>query len=553
MAALTSGKDFGKPDSNRGTSNNLSRRLLVDSSWNVQFGTSSSENSYFSLGISLDSSDDVYTTGNTEGSLYGLNAGSSDGWMSKYAGADGSFVWGVQFGTASHDDAVAIALDSSDDVILTGSTEGDLHGSNAGDKDIWISKRSGSDGSLIWGVQIGTTAEDYAVGVAVSSSDNVYAAGYTLGSLYATLQSNGNRDFWVAKYSGSDGTLMWGVQYGSNNPDMLNSVAVDSLGDVITVGITTGPLYALAAGDDDIWLNKLSGADGSLMWGVQEGNSLSNYVAGVAIDGNDDVITTGFTYGDLHGVSAGHRDITVAKYSGIDGAAIWAVQDGDTGPDYSRGIAVDNSGDVYLAGETYGSLYAANVGSLDKWISKRSGIDGAFIWGLQHGSVASDSGRGVIVDSGNDVYSVGHTSGSLYETNFGSSDIWMSKISFSPTGEPTGQPSDQPSGQPTSEPSGEPTGEPSGAPTSAPSISSEPTTSPNTILVTPASSASTSTTPGSTPTVTARSVLYARGIKNAARGASMPGGGGGGGGSKFTKVKSTKTYRSSRKKVRSGK
>ena len=172
-------------------------------------------------------------------------------------------------------------------------------------------------------------------------------------------------------------------------------------------------------------------------------------------------IQTGFTYGDLYGTSAGHRDIIAAKYNGTNGVVIWAIQDGESSPDYSVAIAVDSRGDVYLAGE-YGSLYTDNVGSLDKWISKRSGSDGAFMWGLQHGSVDSDSGRGVAVGSGNDVYSVGQTSGSLYDTTFGSSDIWISKISLSPTGQPTGRPT---SVSPTTAPTATPTAVPSATPT----------------------------------------------------------------------------------------
>ena len=221
--ALATEMEFGKPERNW-EAYDSPRRFLVDNSWNVQFGTPSAENSYFSLGIALDSSDDVYITGNTEGSLYGTNAGSSDGWLAKRVGSDGSFSWGVQFGTALHDDAIAIAVDSGGDVVLTGSTKGDLHGSNAGDKDSWISKRSGSDGSFIWGVQIGTIAEDYAVGVAVDYSGDVYTAGYTLGSLYATLRSAGNRDFWVTKRNGA---FIWGLQHGSVDSDSGRGTQLD--------------------------------------------------------------------------------------------------------------------------------------------------------------------------------------------------------------------------------------------------------------------------------------------------------------------------------------
>ena len=72
---------------------------------------------------------------------------------------------------------------------------------NAGSSDLFVVKYN-SSGTKQWTQQLGTSAADYARGVAVDSSGNVYAAGTTHGALDGNTSAGGS-DLFVVKYNSS--------------------------------------------------------------------------------------------------------------------------------------------------------------------------------------------------------------------------------------------------------------------------------------------------------------------------------------------------------------
>jgi len=91
--------------------------------------------------------------------------------------------WTSQFGTSSTDFARSIAVDASGNVYVAGHTYGALPGqTSSGGSDAFVRKYDGSESEL-WTRQFGTPNDDSAYGVAVDTSDNVYVAGYTFGTL----------------------------------------------------------------------------------------------------------------------------------------------------------------------------------------------------------------------------------------------------------------------------------------------------------------------------------------------------------------------------------
>ena len=91
--------------------------------------------------------------------------------------------WTRQFGTSDNDYAPGLAVDASGNVYIAGWTEGAFPGeSSSGGTDAFVRKYDGS-GNELWTRQFGTSTSDVARGVVVDTSDNVYVAGYTFGAL----------------------------------------------------------------------------------------------------------------------------------------------------------------------------------------------------------------------------------------------------------------------------------------------------------------------------------------------------------------------------------
>ena len=87
---------------------------------------------------------------------------------------------------------------------MTGYTKGGLDGNtSSGSADLFVVKYN-SSGTKQWTKQLGTSSgESPYGGVAVDSSGNVYAAGYTEGGLDGNT-SAGDKDIFLVKYN-SDG------------------------------------------------------------------------------------------------------------------------------------------------------------------------------------------------------------------------------------------------------------------------------------------------------------------------------------------------------------
>ena len=99
-----------------------------------------------SQGLAVDSSDNIYITGYTEGGLdNNTNSGNGDIILVKY-NSSGSKQWTQQFGTSSYDSGSKVTVDSSNNIYVTGSTSGGLdYNTNSGNGGIFLMKFN-SDG-----------------------------------------------------------------------------------------------------------------------------------------------------------------------------------------------------------------------------------------------------------------------------------------------------------------------------------------------------------------------------------------------------------------------
>ena len=143
------------------------------------------------------------------------------------------------------------------------------------------------------------------------------------------------------------------------------------------------------------------------------GTSSHDYAYGVATDSSGNVYVAGNTQGGLDGkFYRGLTDFFVVKYNS-SGTKQWTKQLGTSAAEIGHGIATDSSGNVYVAGYTFGGLDGnSNAGSSDLFVVKYNS-SGTKQWTKQLGTSSDDEAYGVATDSSGNVYVAGITSGGL--------------------------------------------------------------------------------------------------------------------------------------------
>ena len=138
-----------------------------------------------------------------------------------------------------------------------------------------------------------------------------------------------------------------------------------------------------------------------------------DYGYGIAVDTSGNVYVAGYsdaTWGSPVRPYAGTYDAFVAKLNG-SGALQWNTFLGGSSDDYGNGIAVDTSGNVYVTGystATWGSPVRPFSGGDDAFVAKLNG-SGALQWNTFLGGSNVDYGYGIAVDTSGNVYVTGNS------------------------------------------------------------------------------------------------------------------------------------------------
>ncbi|MFN8360847.1 MAG: SBBP repeat-containing protein [Candidatus Kapaibacterium sp.] len=188
----------------------------------------------------------VYLSGNYNGVIIiGTDTltsrGNTDAFVAKFT-TGGAAQWARSGGGIGIDAAVALALDASGNVIVTGTMEekayfGTDSATSAGNSDVFLVKYS-TGGAFQWLKRGGGADADYAQDLAVDINGNSFITGFfggatTFGSRSVT--SAGQFDVFVVKYS-SSGAMTWLQRGGGSDFDFPYGVAADKLGNTFVIG-----------------------------------------------------------------------------------------------------------------------------------------------------------------------------------------------------------------------------------------------------------------------------------------------------------------------------
>ena len=281
-----------------------------------------------------------------------------------------------------------------------------------------------------WTSQYGTAQFDIAFGVGTDAAGNSYLTGDTTGT-FSGQTNAGSSDVYVRKVD-SSGTAAWTTQFGTAAGDVGQAVATDASGNSYVTGFTSGTFTGQTnAGMSDAFLAKVDGS-GSVLWVKEFGSSASDAGNAVAVDGSGNIYVAGSAGGLMPGAgfAAGQDDYFLAKFDS-SGNRLWLAQDGTSAMDEGLAVGVDASGNSYVAGVTTGSLGGANAGGDDAFLAKYDS-SGTMVWGKQFGGSGDDDAMGLAVDGSGNAYVTGGTASSLGgNSNAGNFDVFLAKFTSS--------------------------------------------------------------------------------------------------------------------------
>ena len=387
-------------------------------------------------GVATDHAGNVVVVGKFSGTLdFGGGpvsaAGGSDAFIVKYT-AQGGFLWAKRLGDIVDDSATGVAVDSQDNIIVTGyfAFSVDFGGgaisanttvANIYAPDIFVVKYSPL-GTHIWSKGFGGVGNDLGMAVGVDGSDNVVLAAQSVGTVNfggITLTGLGGYDIALIKLSAAAGATMWAKLWGGSAYDYPNGVAIDRSGDVVLTGVLGGGNLGggtLAAG---AFVAKYSGADGSYRWAKVVAAKAGNAVATDPNTGNI-FVTGGFSGSvDFGGgpisTLGGGGAVFLAAYD-PSGSYLWAkCYGGEAG----HAVSVDGNGNLALAGKCDGAIDWQGTGLYTPvygFFVATFTTSGTYRWAKCAGGSGTGCGNGVAFDSLGHVITAGWFEGT---TDFG--------------------------------------------------------------------------------------------------------------------------------------
>jgi hypothetical protein len=408
--------------------------------WNTFLGSSGIDEGH---AIAVDDSGNVYvvgTSGGNWGSPVNAHSDLNDAFVAKLDGS-GNLLWNTFMGSSNQDYGYAVAVDGSSNVYVVGyssATWDSPENGHAGGSDAFAAKLN-SSGTRLWHTFMGCSATDYGYGVAVDEDGNVYATGYS-GNNWGTPVNpyEGSYDAFAAKFNGA-GTRLWHTFMGAAAYDYGRGIAVDEIGNVYIAGTSARtwgtPVNGHAGGNNpDAFTAKLN-STGVRLWHTFMGSTASDFGYAVALDGSGNIYLAGTSpesWGVPVDIHSGGNDAVVVKLAG-SGTRLWHTFMGCSGVDYGYALMVAAGGNVHVAGysnATWGSPENAHAGASDAFAAMLNS-GGARQWNTFLGSSFDDSGNSIAVDGNENVYLAGTsiaTWGSPVIGHAGSDDAFAVKL-----------------------------------------------------------------------------------------------------------------------------
>jgi len=393
--------------------------------------------------IALDGSGDAYVTGYTSSTDFptmnafqATIAGPTNAFVTKldpagsalaystYLGGNGANAF---LGCVLGDLGTSLAVDSSGSAYVTGYTSSTnfptMNPSQptlAGPYNVFVTKFNPAGSALIYSTYLGGSGEatdygcyvgDSGTGIAIDGTGSAYVTGQTYSVDFPTMNPfqptiKGVSNGFVTKFSPAGSTLVYSTYLGGSGSgqdvhtgDAASGIAVDGSDNAYVIGITysddfpitAGAFQTTCGGEDcfpgDAFVTQFNVAGSALVYSTYLAGSGGSQAGGIALDSSANTYISGTTGSTdfptmtpFQPANGGGTDAFMTQLNPAGSALVYSTYLGGSGTDYAGEIAVDNSGNAYIVGNTSSTNFptmnpfqSTNAGGLyDAFVAKLS-------------------------------------------------------------------------------------------------------------------------------------------------------------------------------------
>jgi hypothetical protein len=417
--------------------------------------------------IAVDSSGSAYVIGQTgsmdfpttnpfQASLNGIG----NAFVSKLNTTGTGLVYSTYLGGSGGDSGFGIAVDSTGNAYvggITGSTDfPTVNPFQANNKSPvngtgFVSKLNPSGSALVYSTYLGGSGGndgDAVRGVAVDASGEALVVGSafstdfpTVNPLQASNKSPVNGNGFVTKLNVTGSALIYSTYLGGSGGDSVFGIALDPSGNAYLTGLTesadfptANPLQATLNGPANAFVAELNPAGSALVYSTFLGGSGSDLGNAIAVDSSGSAYVTGSTgstnfptVNPLQATNKGAPPLSqnafVSKLNPGGGALVYSTYLGGSVSDAALGIAVDASGNAYVAGNTsskdfptFNPVQATNksagwegFAATTAFVAQLNAGGSALVYSTYLGGSFPDQANAIAVDTSGNAYVTGQT------------------------------------------------------------------------------------------------------------------------------------------------
>jgi hypothetical protein len=393
---------------------------------------------------------------------------------------DPVLVYSTYLGGSGTDQPAGIAVDSTGSVYVAGSTDSadfplaTLGSLPTGVDHVFVAKLDPTGSNLVYADYIGGSNQDFGYALALDSANNVYVTGDTVSADFPMVNPfqgtyPGSWNGFLTKVSPDGSSLLYSTYFGGNGSDLPSSVAIGPVGEMIIAGYTSStnlPVANAYQSSVSANLGGMYGSYGFLTKFSPDGSSLSystyfggnsnlplncggtpcwvppaSFILGMVLDTAGNAYVTGTTNTYNFPVTQGAYQTTDSTQPGSDTVGFVSKFNISGSLQYStyffdpsglitepQALAVDGSGSVYVTGITIGngtfpitstSICDPSVYGFEcnyAFATKFDAAGATLLYSTYLGPNNSAVPQAIVLDGNNDAYILGFTGSGSFST-----------------------------------------------------------------------------------------------------------------------------------------